>query len=114
MQMAGGEQGAEDFHFCNSGVVANRLYCAEHHGPAYVQEAGRPADLRDALELLEAIKMQVRSFDPDLQTSWFSCQDSRKPRLPASSVMSSPPSPGPMVGPALNASLPMGLTVSWL
>ena len=113
MQMAGGEQGAEDFHFSNSGMVANRL-CAEHHGPAYVQEAGRPADLRDALELLEAIKMQVRSFDPDLQTSWFSCQDSRKPRLPAASVMSSPPSPGPRVGLALNASLPTGLTVSWL
>jgi hypothetical protein len=113
MQMAGGEQGAEDFHFCNSGVVANRL-CAEHHGPAYVQEAGCPADLRDALELLEAVKMQVRRLDPDLQTSRFSRQDSRKPRLPASSVMSSPPSPGPMVGPALNASLPTGLTVSWL
>jgi hypothetical protein len=114
MQMAGGEQGAEDFHFCDSGVVANRLYCAEHHGPTYVQEAGRAADLRDALEVLEAIKMQVRSFDPDLQTSLFSCQDNRKTRLPASSVMSSPPSPGPMVCSALNASLPTGLTASRL
>jgi hypothetical protein len=71
MQMASGEQGAADFYFCNSGVVANRL-CAEHHGPAYVQEAGCPADLRDALELSEAVKMQVlqvQRLDPHLQTS---------------------------------------------
>jgi hypothetical protein len=71
MQMAGGEQGAEDFHFCNSGVVANRLYCAEHHGPAYVQEAGRPADLRDALELLGAVKNRYSGLIPIYRLAGF-------------------------------------------
>jgi hypothetical protein len=110
MQMAGRPNRGPRTYFGNSGAVANRPYCAEHHGPASRSPSGSSRRAR----IVGSSQMQVRRFDPHLQISQFSCQGSRKPRLPASSIMSSPPSPGPMVCPVSNASLPTGLTASWL
>jgi hypothetical protein len=62
-----GEPGAQDFHFCNSG----RSPTAPIARSTTVRPAGRPADFRDAPELLGAIKMQVRRFDPHLRLASF-------------------------------------------